>query len=90
MKYIEFRFVEQLPKTRIYEVVNIHHGNRIGLIKYYPQWRKYCLMPENGTVFSAGCLKDIFVFIENEEAIRKEKLKIRVTTLIPSERKLTS
>ncbi len=86
MKYVEFVFVERLTKTCVYEVVNIHHGNRIGLIKYYPAWRKYCLMPDNGTVFSVGCLEDICQFIEKEEFIRKEKLKI-LNTRTPTTKK---
>lgn len=71
-KYLEFRFAEQLPKTRIYEVLSISSGFRLGLIKWYGSWRQYTFFPEQGTVFSSSCLLEIQNFIDSENAIHKK------------------
>jgi len=38
-KYIEFNFIEQKPKTKIYSVDSKSQGESLGLIKWHPQNR---------------------------------------------------
>jgi len=64
--YARYRFfyVVQEPllagrKTHNYRVYNITSGGELGLIAWYGPWRQYCFFPQDGTVWSGGCLHDI-------------------------------
>ena len=60
------RFVNQTPegrKTSIWSCKNIHHGDELGIIKWYGGWRTYCYYPTVQAVYSQGCLRDIAEFI---------------------------
>ena len=70
-KYLDFRFVEQLPKTKVWEVCSNVSYIRLGLIKWFGKWRQYAFFPEQGTVFNHQCLEDIYEFIKYENEIRK-------------------
>jgi len=57
-------------KTSLWDVCSLD-GCVIGRVKWYNSWRRYCFMPGEGTVFDAGCLREIAQFIEGEMAQRK-------------------
>lgn len=63
-KYIRMVKIADKPKTSVWEVQNKTGEYSIGIIKWNPGWRQYCFFPDNGIVFSVGCLKDICEFIE--------------------------
>jgi len=63
-RYLEFRLLEQKPKTQVIEVISKCHGNRLGIIKWFGRWRRYALFPESTIVFDAECLNDIVSYIE--------------------------
>ena len=65
-RYFDIYAEPQKPgrKTRDYRVVNKSSGDDIGRIEFYPAWRRYVLSPEAGTVWSAGCLADVWGFID--------------------------
>jgi hypothetical protein len=64
MKYIEFNLGRLNKKTQIYIVRNIKSQMILGYIKWYGGWRQYIFEPfGSGTIFSSGCLKDIYNFI---------------------------
>jgi len=69
-RYLEFRLLEQKPKTQVVEVVSKRHGFRLGIIKWFGKWRRYAFFPETATVFDAKivfdaeCLNDITSYIE--------------------------
>jgi hypothetical protein len=60
-KFLEFRLLEQKPKTKVIEVISKLHlySSRLGIIKWYVRWRQYAFFPENGTLFNVECLDDI-------------------------------
>lgn len=62
-KYLEFRLLEQKPKTEAIEVTSKLHGDRLGIIKWFSQWRQYCFFPQEGTVYSVECLNDTQSYI---------------------------
>ena len=67
-KYIEFKLLEQKPKTKIIEIISKPRAGsivrfRLGIIKWYPRWRQYAFFPEVGTLFNVGCLNDIQSYI---------------------------
>lgn len=74
-KYIQMEFIEQKPKTVVFEVQTKSDQTRLGLIKWFGRWRQYVFFPESKTVFSKGCMADINSFIEhlmeNHKAIQK-------------------
>lgn len=63
-KYIRFVKVAEKPKTSVWDVINKSGEYSIGVIKWNPGWRQYCFFPEQGMVFSVGCMQDICKFIE--------------------------
>ena len=46
-----------------FTVENKRTGGVIGEIKWYGRWRQYCLFPDPSTVWSSGCLEDVFAFM---------------------------
>lgn len=62
-QYIKMVEIAKKPKTTVWEVQNKKGEYSLGVIKWNPGWRQYCYFPDNGLVFSAGCLKDIYSFI---------------------------
>ena len=76
----EFLEVKQWPdisrrKTHRWAVLNREAGNLLGVISWYGAWRQYTYNPEPGTVYSAGCLRDIAEVIERKNADHKQQLK---------------
>lgn len=67
-KYIEFRHVATSAsgKTKLWDVVSKEGGGRIGEVKWYGAWRKYCFFPLPNCVFEQVCLRDIAKFIEEK------------------------
>lgn len=61
--YLEFKLLENKPKTLVYAVNSKSTGFRLGIIMWYGAWRQYCFFPEESTVFSKGCLEEINNFI---------------------------
>jgi len=72
-KYIFIILIDVLPKTRVYSVTSRSDNNRIGIIKWYAPWRRYCYFPEEDTIYSSGCLDDINDFIQGLMRERKSK-----------------
>lgn len=63
-KYLEFKLIEQKPKTKVIEVKSkLQLYGRLGIIKWYPRWRQYAFFPENDTLFNVECLNDIVSYI---------------------------
>jgi len=70
-KWIEFRLIEVKPKTNVYEVITKEEGFLIGIIKWYPRWRKYAFFPVCQTVFERDCLIDIYSYLDELMARHK-------------------
>lgn len=72
MKWIVFNICGDTGKTKMWEVVSKEGGDRLGLVKWYPGWRRYCFFPAPNTIFEQDCLRDIAQFCENRTAIHKQ------------------
>ena len=70
--YIEFKLIEEKPKTNVYAVTNNKSGYILGIIKWFGSWRQYCFFPTEETVYSNGCMKDIIDFINKLMENRKK------------------
>lgn len=62
------------PKTRVWDVINIKSGDRIGQIRFYGPWRQYSFFPAPSTVFSTGCLGEITEFISAHKNDRRSPI----------------
>lgn len=49
----------------LYRIVGNRHGDNIGAICWYPQWKQYIFCSEINAVFNNSCLRDILDFMEN-------------------------
>ena len=72
-EYIEFLFIQKLQKTKVYECHNIKSGHPLGVVKWYPAWRRYCYFPTHEAVYSASCLDDISDFLKQINKLHKEQ-----------------
>ena len=53
MNYLCFKLIEA-PKnfvTKIWNVNGLYSGDCLGIVKWYPSWRRYCFFPKEGTVW---------------------------------------
>ena len=71
--YIEFIVIVRKPKTVVYAVRNIHHGNEIGRILWYGPRRQYVFEPGERTVWSEDCLLTVQKFLLTLKEERKSK-----------------
>ena len=62
-------------KTRVFSVISRKSLVCIGSIRWYASWRRYTLCPIEGTVFDAGCLRDIADFCELKTSEHKSDWK---------------
>ena len=65
-------------KTYIWHVFATEGGERLGQIKWFGRWRKYCFFALDHTVFEQDCLRDLADFIEartKEHRKRKREAK---------------
>ena len=60
-KYLEFKETEGIGNKKVYAVYS-KSGDWLGMIEYYPIWRKYCFIIED-IVLSDDCLDYISKFI---------------------------
>jgi predicted RNase H-related nuclease YkuK (DUF458 family) len=58
-QYLRFIDMEAKQKTKIIPVVNIHHDEQIGTIKWFGKWRQYALYPGDNTIWNVDCLNDV-------------------------------
>lgn len=70
-KYITMIKIEDKPKTSVFAVES-KHDDQLGIVKWYAPWRQYTFFPEDGCVFSKGCLEDVNDFIGRLMDMRKK------------------
>lgn len=65
--FVEFaELPEPRLKTKVWEArTTAEHGNLIlGRIRWRASWRRYVFHPEDDSLFDAGCLREIAVFLD--------------------------
>lgn len=87
MSYIEFR-PTSVPTgyvTQIWVVVSKSDGlHELGKIKWYAPWRRYCLSPRSGSIWSSDCLRDVATFCEEQTEERKSERAREAMRRVPS------
>ena len=61
--YIEFKIIERKPRTFVYSVRNVKHGEELGRVFWYGAWRQYVFESMQGAVWSCECLKKVADFL---------------------------
>ena len=73
-KSIRFVKVGQKTKTGVYAVESTRNDANLGTITWYSRWRRYCFIPQWGSIWSTDCLAAVTGFIEELMRERKERL----------------
>jgi len=60
-------------KTRRWEVRAKQGGDVLGVVQWWPAWRRYVFQPAYPTVFEQDCMRDIAAFIERATTDHKER-----------------
>ena len=71
-KWIEFKEVRDTGKTKVFEVIAVEDGFKLGEMKWFGRWRKYSFFPSSETVFEKDCLQDIADFLDGLMEARKK------------------
>ncbi len=74
-KYLNFIKQDVPTKTALYKVEN-KSGEYLGIIRFWPAWRKYIFIPKSGDlIFDSSCLSDIITELNNLTAEWRASLK---------------
>jgi len=65
--------------TNIYEVLT-EDNTKLGEIRWFARWRKYCFFPWTETVYEETCLGEIAEFIKRETLAHRSKQKAAKAT----------
>lgn len=75
-KYLAFdEYITPSKKTSMYEVRNKATSDILGVIYFYPAWRKYVFESNADIIYDAGCLTDIINFMQGIQTEWRESLK---------------
>jgi hypothetical protein len=76
--HIVFRNLGQLNgsrgyqrKTNVYDVLT-KDNIKLGEIRWFGRWRKYCFYPWNETLYEETCMREISQFIEEETSAQRK------------------
>jgi len=76
--YMLAKVVRVLPKTVVMNLSNKHHGDLLGQVRWFLNWRQYCFKIGDEW-FSESCLRDIANFLQRtndmHKALKKESSK---------------
>jgi hypothetical protein len=79
-KYIAFWVDTKQPetkKTKVVHVVNKHHDETLGEIRWFSKWRQYCFYPYDETIWNVDCLGSITGVIRGLMLERRMKSAIK-------------
>lgn len=78
MSWIAFKGPTRIEgqKTLRWMVTTVDETQYLGLVSWYPPWRRYCFTPGQGTVFEQDCLREIATFCETKTREHKAARKV--------------
>jgi hypothetical protein len=77
---LDFRLVEEKPKTKVYEVWNTMTDCLLGVIKWDSAWRHYCWFQENDIKMSDRCMIKIGGFVKDLNEAHKGNQYLSIKT----------
>ena len=61
------------PRGYITKVWNVGcDAERLGQVRWFAQWRRYCFYPNTGTIFDGECLAELAAFCAEQTDLRKK------------------
>ena len=72
-QYLAFVETPTRGKTKVIAIVNRHHEQIIGEIRWFGRWRQYCFFPYNDTVWNTTCMDDVNSVIGELKNERKQE-----------------
>jgi hypothetical protein len=73
MSFLLFFEGSPKPKTRTWSVApQTDPRDRLGEIRWYGPWRKYCFFPSDCVLFDTACLRELADFCEARTREHKE------------------
>lgn len=70
MGFIKFDEIKDTGKTKVFSVKSLDEF-KLGVISWYPSWRRYTFQPSVQTIFDSKCLIEISEFIDTLMKERK-------------------
>ena len=71
-KYVDFdELIWGGKTTKAY--VRTKDETVIGIVKWYPAWRRYCFFPDSETLYDSQCMKDISAYIDELMELRNKE-----------------
>lgn len=67
--------VKPRVKTKVWAVLT--NGMPLGYIQWYAHWRRYTLFPVSGTLWDAGCLREVAKFCEDRTKVQQHEARVR-------------
>lgn len=68
-RYLNFNETKDTGKTKCWDVKSLD-GLKLGEIKWYASWRKYCFFTMPNCIFDIKCIKEITEFISIQTQLR--------------------
>lgn len=68
--YLKVVLLERKSKTEVYGILNLQN-TQVGIVKWYPAWRRYVFLPGSDMIFDSSCLSEITTFINRLMEERK-------------------
>ena len=72
-KYVWFDPLIWGGKTTKAIVKTVSTGEEIGVVKWFPAWRRYCFFPDSDTLYDSQCMKDISAYVDELMKLRKKE-----------------
>lgn len=76
LTYISMVKTRDTGKTLVWDVVAQRDGAKLGEVKWFGRWRKYCFFPID-SIFEEVCLREIAAFIEGETKRHRAKKRAK-------------
>ena len=76
MSYIRFtaRSRHVGRKTDVFDVVNVQTDANLGVVAFYPRWRKFVCEAQPGIIFDSSCYREIADFMDAQTRAWKASL----------------
>lgn len=64
-KFVRFELTDtRADGTSVFNIYNNITGEHLGMIDWYDNWRKYCFLPNDNTLWEVECLKEVIDYIK--------------------------
>lgn len=69
-EYLDFVETGDTGKTKMWDVMSLSGGYRLGRIRWHGPWRQYVFFPEAETLWNSGRLRSVRLFLVSQMELR--------------------